>query len=548
MATCMHPDVDPHLEKADKKISDLKKDIRRISGELNDKSSMLTALQEVAHEQSLLTNGGPSRHGALGSQRLASTVLQLNTELPVVLGGGGRQGLSNRYCALASDGDPDTGPATAAPSPPTGAAPAAPRLEGSASVSRGTVAPSPPIGCTPVVPCMDGSVSSSLAPVEDRSAVAAGPDHRLPSQESVSAARRRLLKEAVLRRSGGPLSHSWDGTPPAGAGAAESPQHLPPRSRSMDCPPASQFIWEKKTPRIKRKVLHISKCMGVFNLPDLELYYLANQALYLHHIVKHTDDEQWIQVENAQSDHKDLSVCWSVNCGDVSSSCKACYLQIYCLYTYAHVEFCSLAVMSYDRYLAICCPLQYHTRMTFNKALIFIAVLWFYSFVKFTITLSLNIRLTLCGNIIHSLYCRNYLVVKLACSDTRVNNFYGIFGTILTVVVPLLPILFSYVKIFQVCFSGSKQTRQKAASTCTPHLISLLNFSFGCFFEIRQSRFHTSGMPSMLRIILSLYILIIQPLLNPIMYGLQMSKIRNTCKHVLCYKLLAGRRDQMQMC
>ncbi|XP_049921815.1 olfactory receptor 1038-like [Epinephelus moara] len=229
-------------------------------------------------------------------------------------------------------------------------------------------------------------------------------------------------------------------------------------------------------------------------------------------------------------------------------SASACFLQIYCLYTYANIEFCNLAVMSYDRYLAICCPLQYNTRMTFNKALIFIAVLWFYSFVKFMITLSLNIRLTLCGNIIHSLYCHNYLVVKLACSDTRVNNFYGIFGTVLTVVIPLLPILFSYMKIFQVCFSGSKQTRQKAVSTCTLHLISLLNFSFGCCFEILQSRFDTSGVPSVLRIILSLYFLIIQPLLNPIMYGLQMSKIRNTCKHVLCYKLLAGRRDQMQMC
>ena len=40
--------------------------------------------------------------------------------------------------------------------------------------------------------------------------------------------------------------------------------------------------------------------MRGFNLPDLELYYLANQALYLHRIVKHTDEEQWIQVENAQ--------------------------------------------------------------------------------------------------------------------------------------------------------------------------------------------------------------------------------------------------------
>ncbi|XP_033994390.1 olfactory receptor 11A1-like [Trematomus bernacchii] len=224
-------------------------------------------------------------------------------------------------------------------------------------------------------------------------------------------------------------------------------------------------------------------------------------------------------------------------------SAPLCFLQIFCLFTYVHIQFCNLAVMSYDRYLAICYPLQYNIRMTSNKAVIFIILIWLYSFVKFLITLSLNIRLTLCGNIINSLYCHNYLVVKLACSDTQVNNIYGYFGTFLTIFVPLFPILFSYIKILRVCFSGSKQTRQKAVSTCTPHLVSLLNFSFGCGFEMFRSRFDMSGVPSVLRIVLSLYFLIIQPLMNPVMYGLQMSKLRNICKHVLCYKLLAGGRN-----
>ncbi|XP_022594141.1 olfactory receptor 10A3-like [Seriola dumerili] len=220
-----------------------------------------------------------------------------------------------------------------------------------------------------------------------------------------------------------------------------------------------------------------------------------------------------------------------------------CFLQIFCVYTYASVEFLNLAIMSYDRYLAICYPLQYNTRMTFNHVAVFIIFVWLYSFVKFLITLSLNIRLPLCENTINSLYCHNYLVVKLACSDTKVNNIYGLFGVVLTIVVPLLPILFSYMKILKVCFSGSKQTRQKAVSTCTPHLVSLLNFSFGCCFEILRSRFDMTSVPSVLRIILSLYFLIMQPLLTPFMYGLQMSKIRQTFKHLFCNKMLTGYRD-----
>ncbi|XP_059187956.1 olfactory receptor 4E2-like [Centropristis striata] len=226
-------------------------------------------------------------------------------------------------------------------------------------------------------------------------------------------------------------------------------------------------------------------------------------------------------------------------------SASFCFLQIFCLHTYVCIEICNLAVMSYDRYLAICCPLQYNTRMTFKKAVIFIIVIWLYCVLMFLIPLSLNIRLTRCGNIINSLFCRNYLVVKLACSDTKVNHIYGLFGTVLAILVPLLPILFSYVKILKVCFSGSKQTRQKAVSTCTPHLASLLNFSFACCFEILQSRFDMSSVPSVLRIILSLYFLIIPPLLNPVMFGLQMSNILNTFKHVLCFKRTACRRDKM---
>ena len=62
----------------------------------------------------------------------------------------------------------------------------------------------------------------------------------------------------------------------------------------------TDLIWGKKKHRIKRKVLHLPKLEGGFNLPDLELYDLASQAFYLRHIVKSTIEERWIQVKNAQ--------------------------------------------------------------------------------------------------------------------------------------------------------------------------------------------------------------------------------------------------------
>ncbi|XP_037630509.1 olfactory receptor 11A1-like [Sebastes umbrosus] len=211
-----------------------------------------------------------------------------------------------------------------------------------------------------------------------------------------------------------------------------------------------------------------------------------------------------------------------------------CFLQIFCVYTYVCVEFLNLAVMSYDRYLAICCPLQYNTRMTLNKVAVLVAVTWLFPVVAIAVLISLSVPLQLCGNVINKVYCGNYSIVKLACSDTSVNNIYGLIYTVVSIIIPLLLILYTYIKILMVCFSGCKQTRQKAVSTCTPHLASLLNFSFGGCFQILQSRFDMSGVPNMMRIFLSLYFLSCQPLFTPLLYGLNMSRIRSACRRVLC--------------
>ncbi|XP_037630456.1 olfactory receptor 10A6-like [Sebastes umbrosus] len=214
-------------------------------------------------------------------------------------------------------------------------------------------------------------------------------------------------------------------------------------------------------------------------------------------------------------------------------SAPLCFLQNFLLFFYGGVELLNLAVMSYDRYLAICYPLQYNMRMTSNKIAMLIAVAWLYPFLTCVVMILLSSSLQLCGNIINKVYCVNYSLVKLACSDAHVVNTYGLIASFGTIFVPLILILYTYMKIFKVCFSGSKQTRQKAVSTCTPHLASIFNFSFGAGFEILQNRFNMNGVPNMFRIFLSLYFLTCQPLFNPVMYGLNLSKIRVTCKSLI---------------
>ncbi|XP_023207844.1 olfactory receptor 11A1-like [Xiphophorus maculatus] len=209
-----------------------------------------------------------------------------------------------------------------------------------------------------------------------------------------------------------------------------------------------------------------------------------------------------------------------------------CLLQVFIVHSYGAVEFLSLAVMSYDRYLAICYPLQYNTRMTPTKIAALIAVSWLYPFVVMSFSMTL-IPVKLCRNQINKVYCDMHSLVKLACSDAALTNIYGLIATFSTIFISLLLILYSYIKILAVCFSGSKQTRQKAVNTCTPHLASILNFTCAGSFEISQSRFDMSFLPNVLRIFLSLYFLTAQPLFNPLMYGLKMSKIRNICKSLI---------------
>ncbi|XP_026861670.1 olfactory receptor 142-like [Electrophorus electricus] len=207
-----------------------------------------------------------------------------------------------------------------------------------------------------------------------------------------------------------------------------------------------------------------------------------------------------------------------------------CYVQIFSLYTYASVEFGNLAIMSYDRYTAICYPLLYSSIMTRNRVFILIALVWLISFVKFSGNLILNLRSELCGNVIEKVWCDNYMLVKLACSDTTVNNIYGITGSVLTIVLPLMLIGYSYLKILRACLKCPASDTQKMMATCIPHLVSLLNFSLGCSFEIFSSRFEKLYMPSVLRVIISVYFVICPPLLNPIMYGIRLSKIKVACK------------------
>lgn len=218
-------------------------------------------------------------------------------------------------------------------------------------------------------------------------------------------------------------------------------------------------------------------------------------------------------------------------------SVRWCLAQVYFLHTYAAAEFCILALMGYDRYLAICSPLYYHSTMSQSRMGKLVAITILYPLVLFGCYFSLSVQLNFCGRAIPKLYCVNMELVKNSCSNVSYISIVGLFLIFVLVVPQLLLILFSYIQISRVCWKLKKKSRRNALRTCAPHLLSLVNYTIGSLFEIAQTRLDMNYVIREIQILLSLYFIVITPVVNPVLYGLGIKVIR-----VRLLKLFIGQR------
>ncbi|XP_042355540.1 olfactory receptor 52D1-like [Plectropomus leopardus] len=216
-----------------------------------------------------------------------------------------------------------------------------------------------------------------------------------------------------------------------------------------------------------------------------------------------------------------------------------CKAQVYFLHTYASAEFCILAIMGYDRYAAICHPLQYHSIMSNAKTCKLVALAGLYPLIVFGCFYTLTLQLSFCGKAVPKLYCVNMELVKNACSSTSYISITGLVLIMFLVMPQFMMVIFSYAQILRECRKLSRASQRNAFKTCVPHLLSLLNYTIASFFEIIQTRFNMSHVPIKARIFLSLYFVIIPPITNPVMYGLGTQIVRvHILKLFVRYKIL----------
>nr|XP_046259629.1 olfactory receptor 6N2-like [Scatophagus argus] len=217
-------------------------------------------------------------------------------------------------------------------------------------------------------------------------------------------------------------------------------------------------------------------------------------------------------------------------------SYSACLFQYFMFYSLGGSEFLLLAAMSYDRYVSICKPLQYPAIMRKTTVSIFLALAWLVPACELVASLSMSVNSKLCSFNLNVIFCNNS-IYKLHCVTSRAQSIYGVFILLNVALFPVLFVLFTYAKIFKITYRSSREVRKKAAETCLPHLLVLINFSLLCTYDVIIVRLE-SDIPKIAHLILTLQLILYHPLFNPIIYGLKMKEISKHLKKLF-------RRDKM---
>ncbi|XP_077421222.1 olfactory receptor 52L1-like [Vanacampus margaritifer] len=200
-----------------------------------------------------------------------------------------------------------------------------------------------------------------------------------------------------------------------------------------------------------------------------------------------------------------------------------CLAQILVLYCYVFCEFASLTVMAYDRYVAICRPLAYRAVMTTQKVWQLLLLTWLLPLLETATGTVLTARLPLCGRRIQRLFCTNWALVKLSCVDTTVNNVYG-FTLIFLHVGQAVLIGVSYGHLVRSLLR-SRCDRRRFLQTCLPHVLTLSFFTGSLVFDVLFERYGGGGLEGV-RHALAVLFMVAPPLLNPLIYGINLQHLR----------------------
>ncbi|XP_036898645.1 olfactory receptor 18-like [Sturnira hondurensis] len=209
-----------------------------------------------------------------------------------------------------------------------------------------------------------------------------------------------------------------------------------------------------------------------------------------------------------------------------------CLTQVTFFSLFACLESLLLAIMAYDRLVAICQPLHYLVIMNPRLCGLWVLLLFSISLLVSQLHFLMVTQLTFCAYVeIPHFFCDASQLLKLACSDASTNNIFIYFFGALMGGVPLSGILFSYTRIvssiLRVPSSGGKY---KAFSTCGSHL-SVVCLFYGTGLGVYLSSIVSSSLRK--GAVASVMYTVVTPMLNPFVYSLRNRDIKSALWRVI---------------
>ncbi|NXM27743.1 OR6B1 protein, partial [Oxyruncus cristatus] len=207
-------------------------------------------------------------------------------------------------------------------------------------------------------------------------------------------------------------------------------------------------------------------------------------------------------------------------------SFTGCMAQLYFFIALVCTECVLLAVMAYDRYVAICNPLHYTVIMN-HRVCVYLAMgSWLVGFLMSLLKVFFISQLSFCGlGIINHFYCDVSPLLNLSCTKRLVAEMVDFVLALFILLIPLSVIVISYTCIIStILFIPKAQNRKKAFSTCASHLaVVIIFFSATLFMYARPRSIHSLDLNKLVSIIYT----IVTPVLNPFIYCLRNQEVKD---------------------
>ncbi|XP_054440904.1 olfactory receptor 2K2 [Pteronotus mesoamericanus] len=207
-----------------------------------------------------------------------------------------------------------------------------------------------------------------------------------------------------------------------------------------------------------------------------------------------------------------------------------CAVQMYLSLSMGSTECVLLAVMAYDRYVAICNPLRYPIIMNRQVCVQMATASWVTGCLTALLETSLALQLPLCGNLIDHFTCEILAVLKLACASSLPMDMTLLVVGVLLLPIPMLFICVSYVFILSAILRiSSAEGRNKAFSTCGAHLTVVILYYGAALSMYLKPPLSSQEIDK----IISLLYGVLTPMLNPIIYSLRNKEVKDALKKLL---------------